>query len=69
MESLCGNDGMLSDDTALLCLRALYCTLDSAWPRKLLGEDLVLSREVLNIMHRYGAAMTRSTCWWSLCGC
>ena len=53
MESLCSTTSMLEDDTVVQCLKALYTLLNSNWPRRQLGEDPVLCRELLNVMHRY----------------
>ena len=53
MESLCSTTSMMEDDTVVQCLKALYTLLNSTWPRRQLGEDPVLCRELLNVMHRY----------------
>lgn len=53
MESLCSTTAMLEEDIVVQCLKALYTALDSSWPRRRLGEDPVLCRELLNVMHRY----------------
>ncbi|PVD26321.1 hypothetical protein C0Q70_13992 [Pomacea canaliculata] len=52
MESLCSTTAMLEEDIVVQCLKALYTALDSSWPRRRLGEDPVLCRELLNVMHR-----------------
>ena len=53
MEALCSTTAMLEDHTVVQCLKALYTLLSSSWPRRQLGEDPVLCRELLNVMHRY----------------
>ncbi|XP_076463435.1 HEAT repeat-containing protein 5B-like isoform X2 [Babylonia areolata] len=52
MESLCSTTAMLEEVTVVQCLKALYTLLDSAWPRRQMGQDPVLCRELLNVMHR-----------------
>ncbi|KAK7105011.1 hypothetical protein V1264_019636 [Littorina saxatilis] len=52
MESLCSTTAVLTEDTVIQCLKALYVLLDSGWPRRKLGEDPVLCKELLNVMHR-----------------
>lgn len=59
MESLCSTTAMLEEEAVIMCLQALYILLDSPWPRRQLGEDPVLCRELLNVMHR--VILTRET--------
>ncbi|XP_052827932.1 HEAT repeat-containing protein 5B [Octopus bimaculoides] len=52
MESLCCPTSLLSEETVNTCLRALHILLDTRWPRKQIGEDMILAKELLNVMHR-----------------
>jgi hypothetical protein len=52
MEALCSTTAMLEEETVVMCLKALYTLLDTPFPRKQLGQDPVLCRELLNVMHR-----------------
>ena len=53
MESMCSPTSRLPVETVEKCLRGLCALLEPRWPRKQLGDDPVLSRELLNVMHRY----------------
>ncbi|XP_064600027.1 HEAT repeat-containing protein 5B-like isoform X2 [Liolophura sinensis] len=52
MESFCCPTSRLPDNTVQVCLKAIITLLDSSWPRRLLGEEATLSRELINVMHR-----------------
>ena len=52
MESLCNSASRLDEATVQHCLRALKALLGTSWPRSQMGKDSVLSRELLNVMHR-----------------
>ncbi|KAJ8308625.1 hypothetical protein KUTeg_013499 [Tegillarca granosa] len=52
MEALSNLTSVLSNHTVDECLKALYALLDSEWPSGQIGQDPVLSRELLNVMHR-----------------
>lgn len=52
MESLCCPTSLLAEETVNTCLRALHILLDTQWPRKQIGEDMILAKELLNVMHR-----------------
>lgn len=52
MEALCNSVSRLEEDTVRHCLRALKALLGTPWPRFQLGKDAVLSRELLNVLHR-----------------
>ncbi|XP_033734296.1 HEAT repeat-containing protein 5B-like isoform X1 [Pecten maximus] len=52
MEALSSNVIVMSEHMVNSCLKALYALLNPSWPRKAMGEDPVLSRELLNVMHR-----------------
>ncbi|KAL8611166.1 hypothetical protein ACOMHN_064456 [Nucella lapillus] len=52
MEALCSTTSVMEESRVVQTLQALYTMMDSAWPRRQLGEDPVLCRELLNVMHR-----------------
>ncbi|KAH9496165.1 HEAT repeat-containing protein 5B [Bulinus truncatus] len=52
MEALCNSASRLEEITVRHCLRGLKALLGSSWPRSQLGKDAMLSRELLNVMHR-----------------
>ncbi|CAG0883432.1 unnamed protein product [Darwinula stevensoni] len=52
MEALCHRRASDPVDNVLTCLKALYCLLDSPWPRGKLFEKRVLAVELCTILHR-----------------
>lgn len=52
MEALCNSASRLEPKTVKHCLRGLKALLGTSWPRSQLGRDKVLSRELLNVLHR-----------------
>lgn len=52
MEALSSNTIVMSEHKVNSCLKAMYALLNPSWPSKAMGEDPVLSRELLNVMHR-----------------
>ncbi|KAK3093785.1 hypothetical protein FSP39_020183 [Pinctada imbricata] len=52
VEALTNPQTVLSEHTVNGCLKAIAALLKTDWPKKRIGEDPALCKEILNVMHR-----------------
>lgn len=53
MEALCCPRSQESQESILICLRALHTLLNAVWAREILMSDSSLPIELCSVLHRY----------------